>query len=142
MIINQVDQTDIGRYTCHAFNDYDKIGETTDYQLNVISKINEIFIWEKKKVNPLDICLVPPELLPIQPVEISIDDEYSSRRVSFSCRVQRGSAENLSLEWFYPNETIVQVNSRFSNQIFEWILFSFDSQSMEYRLIRLIDFLN
>jgi len=67
----------------------------------------------------LDICLVPPELLPIQPVEISIDDEYSSRRVSFSCRVQRGSTENLSLEWFYPNETIVQVNSRFLSQIFE-----------------------
>ncbi len=41
LIINNVDETDNGRYICHAFNNYDKIGQITDYTLNVISKEKE-----------------------------------------------------------------------------------------------------
>jgi hypothetical protein len=38
LIINYVDETDNGRYSCHAFNDYDQKGQKTEYTLNVISK--------------------------------------------------------------------------------------------------------
>jgi hypothetical protein len=41
LIINNVDETDNGRYICHAFNNYDKIGQIKDYLLNVISKEKE-----------------------------------------------------------------------------------------------------
>jgi hypothetical protein len=38
LIINNIDETDNGRYRCHAYNNYDKTGEIKDYLLNVISK--------------------------------------------------------------------------------------------------------
>jgi len=44
-------------------------------------------------------------------MEISIDENFPSQRITFSCRVERGSSENLSLEWLYANNTPVQVKS-------------------------------
>jgi hypothetical protein len=44
LIINNVDETDNGRYVCHAFNNYDKIGQIKDYLLNVISKEKNILL--------------------------------------------------------------------------------------------------
>ena len=38
LIINNVDETDIGRYSCHAFNDYDRRGQKAEYMLNVIGE--------------------------------------------------------------------------------------------------------
>ncbi|UJR34965.1 hypothetical protein I4U23_027743 [Adineta vaga] len=87
LIINYVDETDNGRYTCHAFNDFDRKGERIDYILNVI---------------------IPLQLSSISPIEISIDNKFPTQRVTFSCRVQRGSSTNLSLEWFYSNNTRVE----------------------------------
>jgi hypothetical protein len=43
LIINYVDETDNGRYICHAFNDYDKKGQKAEYILNVISKKKRLF---------------------------------------------------------------------------------------------------
>lgn len=48
LIINQVDQTDNGRYICHAFNDYDKIGQKVEFMLNIISKTKMKFSFERK----------------------------------------------------------------------------------------------
>jgi hypothetical protein len=55
------------------------------------------------------IFLVPPVVLPIHPIETSIDDNFPSQHVRFSCRVERGSPENLSLQWLYANNTPVEV---------------------------------
>ncbi|CAF1442130.1 unnamed protein product [Adineta ricciae] len=107
LIINYVDETDNGRYTCHAFNDYDKQGQRIDYNLNVI---------------------IPLQLSQILPIEISIDDQFPTQRVTFSCRVLRGSSTNLSLEWFYPNNTLVQSTDGISIDI---------SQMMTHHLIEL-----
>jgi membrane protease subunit (stomatin/prohibitin family) len=38
LVINYVDETDNGRYVCHAFNNYDQNGQKKEYLLNVISK--------------------------------------------------------------------------------------------------------
>ena len=38
LIINYVDETDNGRYSCHAFNDFDQKGQKTEYILRTISK--------------------------------------------------------------------------------------------------------
>ena len=86
LTINYVDETDNGKYTCHAYNEYDQKGQRTEYNLNVI---------------------VPPRLSAIAPVEINLD-EHHPQRVSFACRVERGSAESLSLEWQYANNTPIQ----------------------------------
>ncbi|CAF0794698.1 unnamed protein product, partial [Didymodactylos carnosus] len=86
LTINYVDETDNGKYTCHASNDYDKVGQKTEYILNVI---------------------VPPRLTPIPEIEIELTDRESHRAV-FQCRVERGSAESLSLEWQYMNNTPIQ----------------------------------
>ncbi|CAF1018260.1 unnamed protein product [Adineta steineri] len=87
LIINYVDETDNGRYSCHAFNDYDKKGQKIGYILNVI---------------------IPLSLAPISQIQISLDENSPSQRITFSCRVQRGSTTNLSLEWLYANNTLVQ----------------------------------
>lgn len=42
-MINNIDETDNGRYICRAFNNYDKNGEKSEYILNVIS-MNQNFI--------------------------------------------------------------------------------------------------
>ncbi len=42
---------------------------------------------------------------------MNMDENIVSRRVTFSCRVERGSMENLTLEWLYANSTSVQVKS-------------------------------
>ena len=52
-------------------------------------------------------CLVPPRLSPIAPVEINLEEQHP-QRVSFACRVERGSSESLSLEWQYLNNTPIQ----------------------------------
>ena len=55
-------------------------------------------------------CLVPPRLSPIEPIELSLDERHP-QRVSFTCRVERGSSESLSLEWQYLNNTAVQATN-------------------------------
>ncbi|CAF3998277.1 unnamed protein product, partial [Rotaria sp. Silwood2] len=87
LIINYVDQTDNGRYSCHAFNDFDQKGQKTEYILNVI---------------------IPPHLSPIPQIEINIDENFPSKQVGFTCRVERASIESLSVEWLYANNTPVQ----------------------------------
>ena len=37
LIINYIDETDNGRYSCHAYNDFDRKGQKTSYLVNVIS---------------------------------------------------------------------------------------------------------
>lgn len=54
--------------------------------------------------------LVPPRLSPIAPIEIDLDEQHP-QRVSFTCRVERGSAESLSLEWKYSNNTDIQATN-------------------------------
>lgn len=53
------------------------------------------------------IIIVPPRLSPISPIEISIDNQHP-QRVSFQCRVERGSSDSLLLEWQYVNQTTIQ----------------------------------
>ncbi|CAF3679675.1 unnamed protein product [Adineta steineri] len=89
LTINYVDETDNGKYSCHAYNEYDKKGQRAEYNLNVI---------------------VPPRLSPIPPIEINLD-EHHPQRVSFVCRVERGSSESLSLEWQYLNNTPIQMTN-------------------------------
>ena len=36
LVINYVDETDNGRYSCQVFNDYDRRGQRAEYLLNVI----------------------------------------------------------------------------------------------------------
>ena len=36
LVINYVDETDNGRYSCQTFNDYDRRGQRAEYLLNVI----------------------------------------------------------------------------------------------------------
>lgn len=38
LVINYVDETDNGRYSCQAFNDYDRRGQRAEYMLNVIGR--------------------------------------------------------------------------------------------------------
>jgi hypothetical protein len=56
------------------------------------------------------LCLVPPRLTPIVPIEINLDEQYP-QRVSFACRIERGSSESLSLEWQYLNNTPIQAHN-------------------------------
>ncbi|UJR25993.1 hypothetical protein I4U23_007340 [Adineta vaga] len=86
LTINYVDETDNGKYSCHAYNEYDNRGLRAEYNLNVI---------------------VPPRLSPMAPIEINLDEQHP-QRVSFECRVERGSSESLSLEWQYLNNTPIQ----------------------------------
>lgn len=39
LVINYVDETDNGRYSCQVFNDYDRRGQRAEYQLSVIGRI-------------------------------------------------------------------------------------------------------
>ncbi|CAF5018135.1 unnamed protein product, partial [Rotaria sp. Silwood1] len=87
LIINYVDQTDSGRYSCHAFNDFDQKGQKTEYILNIT---------------------IPPRLSPIPQIEVNFDENFRSKQVGFICRVERASTESLSLEWLYANNTPVQ----------------------------------
>ncbi len=41
LTINYVDETDNGKYTCHAYNEYDRKGLRTEYNLNVIGNLKE-----------------------------------------------------------------------------------------------------
>jgi hypothetical protein len=41
------------------------------------------------------------------PIEVNLDAQYP-QRVSFQCRVDRGSSHSLSLEWQYLNGTPIQ----------------------------------
>lgn len=50
---------------------------------------------------------VPPRLSSIPPVEIHFDPQHP-QRVSFQCRIERGSIDHLSLEWQYLNNTPIQ----------------------------------
>ncbi|CAF1419129.1 unnamed protein product [Adineta ricciae] len=86
LTINYVDETDNGKYSCHAYNEYDPKGLRAEYNLNVI---------------------VPPRLAPMAPIEINLDDHHP-QQISFQCRVERGSSESLSLEWQYLNSTPIQ----------------------------------
>lgn len=86
LTINYVDETDNGKYSCHAYNEYDRTGRRAEFNLNVI---------------------VPPRLSPIAPIEINLDEQHP-QRVSFVCRVERGSAESLTLEWQHLNNTPIQ----------------------------------
>ena len=38
LTINYVDETDNGKYSCQAFNEYDRKGQRAEYDLNVIGK--------------------------------------------------------------------------------------------------------
>jgi hypothetical protein len=55
------------------------------------------------------IFLVPPRLAPIPPIKINLDENSPPQRAVFTCRVLRGSAESLSLEWILTDGTPVQV---------------------------------
>jgi hypothetical protein len=102
LTINYVDETDNGKYSCHAYNEYDNKGQRAEYNLNVIG--NQI----KNNCRMFIVFyLVPPRLSAIAPVEINFD-EHRPERVSFPCRVERGSSEGLSLEWQYLNKTPIQ----------------------------------
>ena len=39
LTINYVDEADNGKYSCQAFNEFDRKGQRAEYNLNVISKI-------------------------------------------------------------------------------------------------------
>ncbi|CAF1613142.1 unnamed protein product, partial [Didymodactylos carnosus] len=84
LTINYVDETDNGKYTCHAYNEYDRQGQKVEYMLNVVA---------------------PPRLLPIPPVEINLDNR--PQQATFQCRIERGTAESLSLEWQLMDHTPV-----------------------------------
>ena len=38
LTINYVDEADNGKYSCQAFNEFDRKGQRAEYNLNVISK--------------------------------------------------------------------------------------------------------
>jgi hypothetical protein len=38
LLINYIDQTDHGRYVCHAVNNYDRQGQRAEYNLRVLGK--------------------------------------------------------------------------------------------------------
>ncbi len=42
-------------------------------------------------------------------MEINFDENFPTQKITFSCRLERGSTHNLSLEWLYANNTPVQV---------------------------------
>ena len=44
------------------------------------------------------------------PMEITLDPQQP-QRVSFTCRLERGSTTNLTLQWFYANETVIETTS-------------------------------
>jgi len=52
-------------------------------------------------------CSVPPRLSSIAPIEVNFDAQ-NPQRVSFQCRIERGSADSLSVEWQYLNHTVIQ----------------------------------
>lgn len=41
LTINYVDETDNGKYTCQAYNEYDRKGQRAEYNLNVIGNYLE-----------------------------------------------------------------------------------------------------
>jgi hypothetical protein len=43
----------------------------------------------------------------MHPIEVNLDAQYP-QRISFQCRVERGSSNSLSLEWQYLNHTPIQ----------------------------------
>ncbi|CAF1614637.1 unnamed protein product, partial [Adineta ricciae] len=86
LTINYVDEADNGKYSCQAFNEFDRKGQRAEYNLNVI---------------------VPPRLSMIPPMEINYDPQHA-QRVSFQCRMERGSVDGLTMEWQYLNNTPVQ----------------------------------
>lgn len=40
LTINYVDETDNGKYSCHAYNEYDRKGARAEFNLNVIGKFD------------------------------------------------------------------------------------------------------
>lgn len=70
-----------------------------------MSLVRPVFC-EKRCLSLLSI-LVPPRLSMIPPMEINYDPQHA-QRVSFQCRVERGSVDGLTLEWQYLNNTPVQ----------------------------------
>jgi hypothetical protein len=105
-VINYVDETDNGRYSCQAFNDYDRRGQRAEYMLNVIG--NHL---SHRKLTLFDYFYfsVPPRLAPIPPIKINLDENSPPQRAVFTCRVLRGSSDSLSLEWLLSDGTPVQV---------------------------------
>lgn len=55
------------------------------------------------------LIVVPPELLPISPIEIRLDESYSPPQATFVCRLNRGSTEGLKLEWIFPDDQFNRV---------------------------------
>ena len=62
------------------------------------------------------IVVVPPRLAPIAPIQLSLDDNAPPQRAVFTCRVLRGSAESLNLEWILTDGTPVQVGRETSSR--------------------------
>ena len=55
------------------------------------------------------IFLVPPRLSPIPQIKINLNENTPPQRAVFTCRVLRGAAEGLSLEWLLTDGTPIQV---------------------------------
>ena len=64
------------------------------------------FFCDKRRFSLICI-LVPPRLSVIPPMEINYDPQHP-QRVSFQCRMERGSVDGLTMEWQYLNNTPVQ----------------------------------
>jgi hypothetical protein len=102
LTINYVDESDNGKYSCQAFNEFDRKGQRAEYNLNVIG------MWENIGwINKPFLFIVPPRLSIMHPIEVNLDAQYP-QRISFQCRVERGSSNSLSLEWQYLNHTPIQ----------------------------------
>ena len=93
LLINFVDQTDQGQYVCHAVNDYDRQGQRAEYDLRV---------------------LIPPELHPIAPLDIRLDENHSPQQATFTCRLLRGSPAGLTLQWIWPAHPFLEVTLPFA----------------------------
>ena len=105
LVINYVDETDNGRYSCQTFNDYDRRGQRAEYMLNVIGRDPSGSIDE----SILLALLVPPRLSPIAPIKVNLDENTPPQRAVFTCRILRGATDNLNLEWLLADGTPVQV---------------------------------
>ena len=62
-----------------------------------------------------DLMVVPPLLSSIPPTEINLDDSYPSQRAVFTCHLERGSFEELSLTWLHSDNRPVQVTRKESS---------------------------
>ena len=64
-----------------------------------------------------DLMVAPPLLSSIPPMEINLDESYPSQRAVFTCHLERGTLEGLSLTWLHSDNRPVQViRNEASNQ--------------------------